>query len=177
MKIRAPTIPVLLLFAGSAQADYALPATKERLILLLKVDQIRIDKNHETLAFANLKHRVSINRFWMQDRIWSDGICVGVRDTEPRSALSRIKEVAGAISRKHRGSVLLELVRIHGSDDFMVAYLKLFDPASEYSRYFPKRQFYDTVDLSLPGAPKDSKKFVEALEGITRKSLERLALK
>lgn len=174
MNIRALVLPALLLLPGSARADYALPAAKERLILLLKVDQIRIDDRHRTLAFADLKRHFSIDRFWMQDRIWSDGICVGVKDTDPRSAPSRIREVAGAISRKHPGWVLVELVRVEGSEEFMVTYLKLFDPGREYSRYFPKRQFYDTVKISLPAAPKDSKKFVEALERMTKRSLERL---
>lgn len=177
MKIRALILPSLLLLAGSLQADYALPVAKERLILLLDGSQVRIDKSHKTLTLAPSNQRFSIDGFWMQDRIWSDGICVGVRATDARSSISRIKGVVAAIARRRHCSVLVELVRIDGKEDFMVTYLKVFDAASEYSRYFPKRQYYDTVDLSLPAVPKDSTEFARALDGITKKSLARLARK
>lgn len=176
MKISAILLPALLLLPAAARGDYALPPARERLVLLLNLDQIRIDAKRQAIVIAGSQRRLPIDRFWMQDRIWSDGICVGVRKTDPKSAHSRVEEVAKAISQGRRASVLLELVRLGGNDHFIVTYLKLFDAAREYARYYPKRQSYDTIEVGLRETPEDSKSFVEELKRVTRASLERLAV-
>lgn len=141
-----PLIAILLLCssaAGPASADYSLPDVKERLVLLLDRKDVGLNEHGLALSVDKIEHEFEVDRFWMQDRIWSDGICVGVQDSDEKSSAARIREVRRAIEMKEESLILLELVRVAGTTEFIVTYVKLFDPDVEYTRYFPKKTYYD----------------------------------
>jgi hypothetical protein len=163
-------ILLLCLASGHAMADYSLPGVKERLVLLLDLKEIKLDKRGLILAVDNVEHAFTVDRFWMQDRIWSDGICVGVQDSDPKSSASRIREVQLALSKNKDSLLLVELVCVEETSHFIVTYLKLFNPEEEHKRYFPKRTYYDTIELPFDTKPKDSKSFIEELNQATEKS-------
>jgi len=160
--------------AGSARADYSLPGVKERLVLLLNLQDVKLDKRGLVFAVNKVERKFRVDKFWMQDRIWSDGICVGVRDCDPQSSASRVREVQLALAGKKDSLLLLELVCVEGTSGFIVTYLKLFDPATEYKRYFPKKTYYDTIKLPFDTRPPDAKGFVEELKKATTKAEARL---
>lgn len=136
------TIPILLLCllsTGHAVADYSLPGVKERLVLLLELKDVKLDKRGLLFSVDKVEYKFKVDRFWTQDRIWSDGICVGVQDSDAKSSAARIREVQHSLAKKKESLLLVELVCVTGTTDFIVTYLKLFDPESEYKRYFPKK--------------------------------------
>ncbi len=104
-----------LLVANHAVADYALPPVKERLVLLLDPNDVKLDKVALAFSVGNSEHAFNVDRFWMQDRIWSDGICVGVQDSDSRSSHTRIREVQRALAKKRKFPLLIELVRVAGT--------------------------------------------------------------
>lgn len=176
---RSVTVLLLCLLAiGHALADYALPEAKERLVLLLELKDVKLDKHRLVFPVNKVAHKFKVDEFWMQDRIWSDGICVGVEDSDPKSSAARIREVQLAIANKQETLLLVELVRVAGTNHFVVTYLKLFDPEKEYKRYFPKKELvyysYDTINLPFDSKPKQADGFVDELKKTTLVSLQRL---
>jgi len=157
-----------------ASGDYSLPDVQERLVLLLDLRDVSLDKRGLVFSVNERQQAFKVDRFWMQSRIWSDGICVGVQDTNPRSSASRIREVQRALARKEDSLLLVELVSVEKTSRFFVSYLKLFDPETEYGRYYPKRAFYDTIEMPLGTKPKDSRNFVEELKKCTEEARERI---
>lgn len=155
-------------------ADYILPPVKDRLVFLLSPKDVKFDNAGLGFSVGQLKHKFKFDKFWMQDRIWSDGICVGVPDSSPLSSAARIRTVQAAIAKNKESLLLIELVRIKKATEFKVTYLKLFDREVEYKRYFPKKTFYDTIKLTFDSKPKDSMEFVAELKKITRSSLKKL---
>ena len=123
-----------LLAASSVSADYSLPLVKERLVLLLDLNDVKMDEHNLVLILDNNEHIFTVDRFWMQDRIWSDGICVGVQDSDPKSSASRIREVQLALAQEKDSLLLIELVCVADASHFIVTYLKIFDPEAEYQR-------------------------------------------
>ena len=157
-----------------AMADYSLPGVKERLVLLLDLKTIKLDKRGLVFSVDKVERKFKVDRFWMQDRIWSDGICVGVQDSDSKSSVSRIREVQLALAKKQDSLLLVELVCAAETSHFIVTYLKLFDPETEYKRYFPKKTYYDTIKLPFDTKPMDSKRFVKELEKLTERAKERI---
>ena len=159
-----------------AFGDYALPGAKERLVLLLEAKAIKLNKDVLSITVNKVERKFKVNRFWMQDRIWSDGICTGVDKSSPKSADARVREVELVVANKKESMVLVELVCIAGTTDFIVTYLKVFDSKTEYPRYFPKKTaFYDTIAMPFKNIPKDAKGFAEELTKATVRAKERLA--
>jgi len=155
-------------------ADYILPPVKDRLVFLLSPKDVKFDNAGLGFGVGQLKHKFKYDKFWMQDRICSDGICVGVPDSSPLSSAARIRTVQAAIAKNKESLLLIELVRIKKATEFKVTYLKLFDREVEYKRYFQKKTFYDTIKLTFDSKPKDSMEFVAELKKITRTSLKKL---
>lgn len=168
------TLVLYLLAASSVSADYSLPPVKERLVLLLDLNDVKLDEHDLVLILDKSAHTFTVDRFWMQDRIWSDGICVGVQDSDPKSSASRIREVQLALATEKDSLLLVELVCVEDTNHFIVTYLKQFDPAMEYNRYFPKQTFYDTIKMPFVARPEDSESFVNELREITKKSEEKI---
>ncbi len=172
---RIVTILLLcLLVTNHAVAEYALPSVKERLVLLLDLNDVKLDKRSLVFPIGKAEYIFNVDRFWIQDRIWSDGICVGVQDSDSKSSETRIREVQWALAKKRKSLLLIELVRVAGTTDFIVTYLKLFDPEVEYKRYFPQKTYYDTIKLPFDSKPGDSKDFVAELQKVTKSSLEKI---
>jgi len=169
---------ILLFFCcivtGQVLADYALPGAAERLVLLVDLQEIKLDKSGLGLTVNKVEHSFTVDQFWMQDRIYSDGICCGVADSSPKSAAYRVREVELALAKKTDSLLLVELVRVHNTTHFKVTYLKLFDPEAEYKRYYPKKTYYDTIKMPFETQPKDAKSFVEELQKVTKIAKERL---
>ena len=69
---------------------------------------------------------------------------------------------------------VVELVRPVGADEFIASYLKLFEPEIEYTRYFPKQEYYDTIKLPFDAKPVDSDEFLALLKQATEAAVERL---
>ncbi len=163
-----------ILFTGAVLADYALPPIQERWVLLLDVQAIEIEKHVLTISEEGSTHRFSIDPFWMQDRIWSTGICVGVDDSDSKSAVFRIKEVQKIISQKPKKQLLVELVRITDQPDVIVTYLKLFDPEVAYKRYYPKRVHEDSIAFPFQDTPKNEEELTALLAKASETTLARL---
>ncbi len=174
MKRIVVTLLFCSLITNHVQARYSLPPVKERLVLLLSPKDVKIDKGGLVFSVGKVKQKFKVDKFWMQDRIWSDGICVGVRDSNPKSSAARIRDIQAAIAKKKESLLLIELVGVAKTTEFKVTYLKLFDREVEYKRYFPKKTFYDTIKLTFDSTPKDSTEFVAELKKITRSSLKKL---
>ncbi|MDF3129967.1 hypothetical protein P0Y35_12235 [Kiritimatiellaeota bacterium B1221] len=156
-------------------ADYSLPDVQERLVLLLDLKDVKLDKHGFVFSADKAEHRFTVDRFWMQDRIWSDGICSGIQESDPKSSASRIREVQLALAQKKDSLLLVELVRVAETSHFFVTYLKLFDPEKEYKRYFSGKTVPDTIRLPLSDTkPKDAKGFVEELNKTTEESKSRI---
>ena len=171
---RLLVILLLCWASGQAMADYVLPDVKERLVFLLDLKEIKLGKGGLSLTVDNVEHTLQVDRFWMQDHLSSDALCVGVQDSDPESSASRIREVQLALDEKKHALLLVELVCVAETSDFFVTYLKLFDPETEHKRYFPKQAFNDTITLLFNTEPKDSKGFVEELKRATEQSKERI---
>ncbi len=163
-----------ILFTGAVLADYALPPVQERWVLLLDIQTVQLEKQVLTFSEEGTTYRFSIDPFWMQDRIWSTGICVGVHDTDSKSAAFRVKEVRKATSQKQKKFLLVELVRVTDQPDVIVTYLKLFDPEVEFKRYYPKRVYDDTIAFPFKGTPKNGEELTALLAKASETSLARL---
>ena len=156
------------------QADYALKPVQDRGILLLDLSAVRLDKQGLAFQVDGAACQLRVDRFWMQDRIWSDGICVGVQAEDPRSAATRIVDVQKAIESKTGGLLLVECILPKDGKEWMVTYLRIFSPAAEYPRYFPKREFYDTLKLPDTMQPKTAEEFLAALKVLSGEGLKKL---
>lgn len=175
MTSRVCAILLFLTFtAGPASASYTLGNVKERLVFLLELKDVKLDGRCLVFFINNIEYKFAVSRSWMQDRIWSDGICVGVPDSDPGSAAARIRQVQLALAQEKETLLLIELVCVAAEPHFIVSYLKLFDPAVEYDRYFPQSTYYDTIALPFNVKPADAESFTAELTKSTLKAQERL---
>jgi len=174
MKRTLSILLLCILATGHAYADYSLPGIKERLVILLDLKDVRLDKRGLIFSVDKVERGFKVDRFWMQDRIWSDGICVGIQDSDAKSSATRIREVQLALAKKKESFLIVELVCVTGTTDFIVTYMKLFDPEVEYKRYFPKKTHYDTIKMPFDVQPKDSKEFVTELKKATKAAQQRI---
>ena len=175
--MRTLTIIIALIVATATNifADYMLPQTQDRVLLLVNLSSARLDKNSLVLAHGASTNEFIANQFWMQDRIYSDGICTGIQDDHPRSAASRIKEVHDSIAKQEPGRLLIELVLPKDSPRWIVTYLREFNAATEFPRYFPKQEFYDTIKLPdgfKADSPADFQRKLEQLNNEAWKKIE-----
>ena len=122
----------------------------------------------------DVEYKFKVNQFWMQDHIWSDGICVGIQESDSKSSASRIREVQLALTNKKDSLLLVELVCVIETSHFIVTYMKLFDPEVEYNRYFLEKTHYDFITLPFGTKPKSTKSFLEELNKTTDTSRERI---
>lgn len=65
-----------------ARADYYLQPEQERVVLLLDLNTVKLDKRGLVFPVGNTNMQLRVDRLWMQARIWSDGICVGVKNED-----------------------------------------------------------------------------------------------
>jgi len=171
---------ILLLFAGISMqalwAAYSLPPVEEQLILLLNLEDIELSHQKLNFSLNESLYQFPVNHFWMQDRIFSEGICTAINNINPKSSFSRVREIQDLNKKKGNIKLLVELISTSGSNDhYMVTYLKLFDPEIEYSRYFPKQEHYDTIRLPIPKAT-NSNEFTTQLKRISNTSREKIKL-
>ncbi|MCP4698765.1 MAG: hypothetical protein GY862_18225 [Gammaproteobacteria bacterium] len=152
------------------KADYGLPKIMERLVLLIPLSEIGFDEENLIITVDQKKYRFVLDTFWMQDRIFSDGICTGSES----DAQSRIHDIRLALTDKPDSQVLIELVHPEDKSWFIVSYLKLFNPEVEFHRYFPEQEYYDTVELPFDSKPNDKNEFATKFEEPTDKSRQRL---
>ena len=157
-----------------ARADYYLQPEQDRVVLLLDLNTVKLDKRGLVFPVGNTNMQLRVDRVWMQARIWSDGICVGVKNEDSRSAESRIVAVQNAIAARDQQSLLVECVWPEGGNAWLVTYLRLFVIDAEYPKYFPKRQFNDTIQFPETMQPKDGADFVKTLKELSEQSLKKL---
>lgn len=174
VKILALVILICVSAIDRAAADYSLPVVKERLVLLVDLRDVNLDKRVLVFSVDKVQYKFEVNSFWMQHHIWSDGLCVLIQDSDSKSSATRIREVQLAIAKQKESLLLVELVCVTGTRDFTVTYLKLFDPKTEYERYFPKKLYYDTITLPFDSKPKDKDDFVAELRKATAVSQQRI---
>lgn len=167
-------IVALLFLILNARADYSLAPLEKRYVLLLDLESVKLA--NETLTFQAGERSLALkcSKFYMQDRIYSDGICCGISKDDPQSAAARIRQVEQALEKKTKGKLLVEIGRVKDMKEFFVAYMKIFDAETEFKRYFPKKEFYDTVVLDEEIKPTTAARFEAELEMRTKVALEGL---
>ena len=156
------------------RADYMLQPEFDRVVLLIDASTALLQDDILSFSINKDDYRFKVDQFWMQDRIWSDGICVGVSDDDPKSAVKRILDVKQVITSKQEKTLLIECVWPKDARQWQVTYLRIFDPATEYPRYFPVQESYDTIRLPEPIHPKTAEEFLEILKSLSIESLRKL---
>ena len=172
-----------LLLISQAHADYSLPGTRDKYLLLVR--PIAVEKAEDETSLGRLvfvlphdakldsdeSHHgketrmvLPINKMFMQDRIWSDGICVGVAEG-PKSAASRVEAVRKdlEVNRPHANStadkthsLLIEICDL-ANNTRVISYIQLFEAALEFPKYQKNwGRFgvqYDTIEFIPPLLP------------------------
>ena len=193
-----------LLLALQARADYALPGVREKYQLLVRPIAIEKAKNeaslgrlvfvlpHDAKLDSDESHHgketrmvLPINNMFMQDRIWSDGICVGVSQG-PKSAASRVEAVRKdlELNRPHANStadkthsLLIEICKLKDNTR-IISYIQLFNAAIEFPKYQKNwKRFdvqYDTIDFVPPLLPETPGEFETLLRQRCRLDRDRL---
>ncbi|MHC4329258.1 MAG: hypothetical protein ACYSWW_14180 [Planctomycetota bacterium] len=193
-----------LLLASQAYADYSLPAVRARYLLLVRPISIEKAKDetslgrivfvlpHDAKLDSDESHHdketrivLPINKMFMQDRIWSDGICVGVSEG-PKSAASRVEAVrkdleanrlyANSTADKTR-SLLIEICDLEGNTR-IISYIQFLEAAVEFPKYQKNwKRFdvqYDTIDFVPPLLPETPGEFETLLRQRCRLDRDRL---
>jgi hypothetical protein len=157
-----------------AVSDYLPPIADESLVMMLELKDCDVSDDAITIHRGEKEYTINYDSFWMQHLIYSDGICISLQDDDPRSVSGRISEIQDAKNERLDGKLLVQLVRDERNPWCGVSYLKLFDAESEYARYFPKKEFYDTIELPFTVRPRSPERFTELLEQTTEVSLSKL---
>ncbi len=155
-------------------ARYALPGIDERMVLLLDPKEVKVDEKGSILTVTKAGRGFPIDRFWLQHYVWSDGLCVGITASDPKSSATRIRQVQAALKEKSDAPLLVEIIRLSKTKEFRVSYIQLFDPEAEFERCFGNKACHGSIKLGLDSQPKDSRDLLAKLKGMTSNSLAKL---
>jgi hypothetical protein len=171
-----------LLLAFQTHADYFLPEIRDRYLLLVR--PIAIEKAEDKASLGHLvfvlphdakldsdeshqeetRMALPIAPTFMQDRIWSDGVCTGVV-AGPKSAVSRVDAVRKDLkangphanwTAEETHSLRIEICDLEDKAR-IISYIQLFDAALELPKYLKNwERFegqYDTIEFVPPLLP------------------------
>lgn len=165
----------LFFVMGTSWADIAMPVVRDRCVLLLPAEDLRYEslKNQRSIHVASLGRTFAIDRLFLQDRIASQGIDVA----DFSAAEQRISDIEKILAQKSAPKkLLIELVLVRGSTEYVISYLKPFDAEAEYSRYFPVRSVADVIAFNSAESPSSAALWEQALDEQTVKEKRRLML-
>jgi len=155
-------------------ARYSLPAIDERMVLLLDSKEVKVDEKGSILTVTKANRGFQIDRFWLQHYVWSDGLCVGITASDPKSSATRIRQVQAALKKKSSSPLLVEIIRLSKTKEYRVSYIQLFDQEAEFKRYSGNKAKHGSIKLGLASQPKDSWDLLAKLQGMTSNSLTKL---
>ena len=158
---------------SNARADFALPLIKERFVLLLPGEAVASEaKGRDVSArIATVGRVFPVHRGYLQERIASQGLDVN----DFSASENRVKMVMAALKDAPKDTtVLLEIARLEGREDFVISYVSVFQAERDFARYYPERAIADTIELKSDVKPENPVAWQRSLRVLTEDALKQL---
>ena len=158
---------------STARADFALPAIKERFVLLLSGEAVALQTQGRNVSarIAPLDRTFPVHRGYLQERIASQGLDVN----DFSASENRVEAVTGALKEAPKCPTRqLEIARHEGEKDFVISYISVFQTEKDYARYYPERAIADTIEITSDVKPENSEAWQKSLRGMTEAAIKQL---